>query len=175
LKFRRQRGASIAIHIQTSPAPCEATLPNLDVPAPGVANASIELRMGSQERNNPMSRYRSIALIAYAIATLIGARSAFAETSPRLESCTQWDYQNSQFGFVNNCGEPVSVLFTQLPDQRTIVKEIKPGDRFNTGLTKQKLGDWMSTRCPVGFSPTVPFAVANKDAIIDSKYECVKR
>jgi predicted ferric reductase len=62
-----------------------------------------------------MSRHRSMALIACAVVTFIGARPALAETSPRLESCTQWDYQNGQFGFLNNCGEPVAVLLHSFP------------------------------------------------------------
>lgn len=124
-----------------------------------------------------MCKYYSIALMACAVAAFIEPRFAAAQqTSPKLEACTKWDVQKGNFGFSNNCGEAVTVLFTTLPVQKTIAKVIKPGERFDAGLAKKtEESGWMSTRCPVGFVPSVPFAVENREAIIASRYECVKR
>lgn len=96
---------------------------------------------------------------------------------PNLESCTQWNVESNHIGFWNKCGQPVVVLFMQLDRHRPIKREIKPNARFDTGRTQAQLHatGWMSTRCPVGFVPSVPLRFENREAIIASKYTCVKK
>ena len=97
------------------------------------------------------------------------------QKTPHLEGCTRWEEQNGQMGFTNNCGKPVVAMFRSFSPQRNIEGTVEPGERFGTGLLPQQFKDWMSTRCAVGYRPSVAFVPANKKAIIDSKYECIKK
>jgi hypothetical protein len=117
------------------------------------------------------------ALIAACVATsVLSGQTVFAQqTTPHLESCTKWDEYKNEMGFWNKCSQPVIVLFMRLTTKRVTERRISPGARFNTGLTKKQFTSWMSTRCPVGFAPSVPFTFENQKAIIDSRYECVRK
>jgi hypothetical protein len=124
-------------------------------------------------------KYRpAVALALTGAALLVLLRPQFAlaqQTVPHLEACTKWDFYKGKKGFQNDCGQPVVVLFMQLNTQRVVERTVNPGARFDTGLTEKNLQGWMSTRCPVGYDPSVPFKVENSQAIIGSQYECVKK
>jgi len=122
--------------------------------------------------------YRQTVAIALTGAALLILRPQLAlaeQTVAHLEACTKWDFYKGKKGFQNNCRQSVVVLFMQLDTRRVVERTVKPGARFDTGLTEESLQGWMSTRCPAGYDPNVPFKVENSRAIIGSQYECVKK
>ena len=48
-----------------------------------------------------------------------------------------------------------------------------PGARFTADAVWGKTLRFMFTACPIGFRPSVPFTLANKEAISLSLYNCV--
>jgi hypothetical protein len=96
-----------------------------------------------------------------------------------LEHCTRWGYidASGRFGTSNTCTQPVEIQFTRAGDQRVVKRTLKPGQTFDTGLTREQIqsGWWMFTACPVGDASSIPFAPENRDVLIASKYECVRR
>lgn len=99
------------------------------------------------------------------------------ETVPHLEKCTEWFFRDDLFGTMNNCREPVTIQFMLTSNQRIEQRDIKPGEFFDTGLSPKAFGSsgWLFTTCPVGYSPSVDFLLKNKDVILPSKYDCVKK
>lgn len=120
---------------------------------------------------------RATTLSISLLALLLEATTACAQTQNSLEACTQWRVENGKLGFWNKCGQPVVVNFMQLNTKRPTVRTIASGARFDTGRTPATLKrtGWMSTRCAVGYSPDVSFIPHNKDKIIASQYQCVKK
>jgi hypothetical protein len=93
-----------------------------------------------------------------------------------LERCTNWDYREDRFGTTNRCKEPVTIQFMLISNQRIEQREVKPGEVFDTGLSRMVVEDgWLFTTCPVGYSPSVPFLLENKDLLLPSQYDCVKK
>ena len=99
------------------------------------------------------------------------------ETAPHLEKCTVWSFNNDRFVTINNCTEPVTIQFMLMSNQNVVYRDVKPGEVFDTGLSSEafKNSGWLFTTCPVGYSPSVEFLLKNKDVILPSKYECVKK
>ena len=115
------------------------------------------------------------ALIA--TSTVFGISRANARTVPNLERCTQWSVKDGVVGFVNECDQSVDVLFMPLDRPVPIEREVAKGERFSTGLSQSQRDSigWMSTRCPVGYRPTVPFKLKNQKVIFASRYNCAPR
>ena len=95
-----------------------------------------------------------------------------------LEHCTEWRYRDDRFGAVNNCKDPVTIQFMLTSDQRVIERDIKPGEFFDTGLSRDErliAGGWLFSACPVGYAPSVPFSLAYQNDIRASRYGCSKK
>jgi len=105
-------------------------------------------------------------------------REAVAQTTiAHVECCTNWDYRDDHFGTINNCKDPVSIKFMLMKDEHEIEREIGPGEFFDTGLSSEQINGncTLFTACPVGYLPSVPFSVKNKDLILPGLYNCVKK
>jgi hypothetical protein len=63
--------------------------------------------------------------------------SGSGDTRLHLEACTKWSEQSGSFGFKNECGEPVALLFVQLNGERRFDRVVKPGERFDTGVPEK--------------------------------------
>jgi hypothetical protein len=101
-----------------------------------------------------------------------------AQGVPHLEQCTlteKWDYQGGEFGVKNICDKSVVIQFMteKYPQVKNI--ELKPGERFNTGLSRAQIssGWWVFTACPRGYTSSIPFQVRYENALADGKYNCI--
>jgi hypothetical protein len=96
-----------------------------------------------------------------------------------LEYCTRWGDIDAKggFGTSNTCPQPVVIRFMRAGDQRIVERTLKPGEVFDTGLTREQIhsGWWMFTTCPVGYASSVAFTAQNRNALIASKYRCVRK
>lgn len=99
------------------------------------------------------------------------------DTRLHLEACIRWTEQNGSFGFRNECGEPVALLFVQLNGERRFDRVVKPEERFDTGVTEKAINEtgWLFTACPVEYVPNQPFTVENQVQISKGQYECVRK
>lgn len=113
--------------------------------------------------------------------TILPTRAAatVSQTSvAHVEDCTVWGYRdNNHFAAGNKCKDPVRIQFMLTNDQRVIEGEVKPGELFDTGLTSSQVERtrWLSTACPVGYVPSVPFLLKHEDEIQASRYNCLKK
>jgi len=103
-----------------------------------------------------------------------------AQGVPHLEECTltqNWDFQDGQFGVKNICNKPVTIQFMAESQQEAKSAELKPGERFNTGLGEAQIKSnwWVFTTCPVGYVSSIPFEVKYKDALAEGHYNCVEK
>ena len=104
-----------------------------------------------------------------ALATTASAQQVMAH----MEACLEWDDLDGQFGAVNICIKPTTVLFMTLDDERVIEQEVPGGGRFNSGAAKPVgLDAWMCTACPIGYVPSVRFSAAHANVILPSLYNC---
>jgi hypothetical protein len=124
-----------------------------------------------------MKRTLRLAAVFIATSTVFGISRANAQTVPNLERCTQWSVKDGVFGFVNECDQSVDVLFMLQNMRIPTAREVAKGERFSTGLSQTRLEStgWMSTRCPAGYRPTVPFKFENKELIVASRYNCAPK
>src|SRR5581483_4982221 len=101
---------------------------------------------------------------------------AQGDTRRHLEACTRWTSRNGDFGFTNECGEPVALLFIQLNGEHRFERVIQPNQRFDTGVREKALNasGWLYTVCPAGYAPSLPFTVENQIQISNGQYECVR-
>lgn len=88
-----------------------------------------------------------------------------------MEACTQWGYAGGEFGTRNSCDAPLTMRFMALGDQRVIESEVPPGAWFGSGADISH--GWIFTACPLGYAPSVRFAMDNKDVIMVSLYNCL--
>ena len=96
------------------------------------------------------------------------------DTFNHLEKCTIWDYKDNKFGTTNNCNEPVTIQFMLISNQVVERRDLKSGERFDTGLGRiDIMNGWIFATCPVNYSPDVPFLLENRKVLIPSKYNCV--
>lgn len=110
----------------------------------------------------------------------VDPRSAaiFPQTSvAHVEDCTEWRYRDDRFGAVNNCKDSSSIQFMLTKDQRVIEREVKPGEFFDTRLTRNQVegSHWLFTACPVGYVPSVPFSLKYQDELQGSRYNCSRK
>ena len=90
---------------------------------------------------------------------------------PHLEHCTKWDFKNLNLGTENSCSKPISIHFeTGRGEVKT--GEVNPGARFDSGLNTKS---YFYTVCPPGHVSSLPMTPANREALRNSHYHCVKR
>lgn len=95
---------------------------------------------------------------------------------PHAEHCTKvWDYYDGQFGTRNTCDEPVVVWLMTHSDQAAMVRELKPGEIFRSGLTREQIrSGWVFATCPVGHVTSIPIGPQSREEIAKGRYHCVK-
>lgn len=105
---------------------------------------------------------------------LAAAGSALAQEDSRahMEGCLVWTGQGA-VGVRNECSRPIAFLFMTFDDEKVVTAELPPGGRFMTEAQWGDPGGFMFTACPVGYQPSVRFAIENKSAIGLSLYNCV--
>ena len=106
-----------------------------------------------------------------AVLALAAASAAAQPVRAHMEACTRWGHAGAEFGTRNSCDSPVVILFMALADRHVVEREVAPGAWFGSGADLS--AGWMFTACPVGYAPNLRFAVENKDAILDSLYNCL--
>ena len=126
---------------------------------------------------------RQLGLVAAVLASaFLGPLHAATEagsgdTRLHLEACTKWSEKNGSFGFTNECGEPVALLFVQLNGEHRFDRAVKPEERFDTGVPEKTINatGWLFTVCPAEYVPNLPFTVENQTQISKGQYECVRK
>jgi hypothetical protein len=122
--------------------------------------------------------YRRLAVAALISACLFPAATTASaqELMPHMESCLEWAHSDGQWGAVNSCNEPTTILFMWLADGRMITQDVSPGGRFSSGAAEPVgTNAWMYTACAVGYAPSVRFSADNADIIVPSHYHCVRQ
>ena len=118
----------------------------------------------------------SVAALIWACLFPVVPSASAQDLLPHMESCLDWSHADGQWGAVNYCNAPMTILFMALPGGRMVTQDIGPGERFASG-GPEPVGTnaWMYTACAVGYSPSVRFAQDNADIIIPSHYHCVRQ
>lgn len=129
-----------------------------------------------------MKRQLGLAAIVSLASALLAPLHAATEpgsgdTRLHLEACTKWSERDGSFGFQNQCGEPVALLFIQLNGEHRFDRVVKPGERFDIGVPEQiiKATSWLFTACPADYVPNLPFTAENQTQIVKGQYECVRK
>ena len=120
----------------------------------------------------------ALALASAASPSLHAATETGSGDSRRnLESCTKWSEQGGHFGFHNECGAPVSVLFVELNGARRFDRVLQPNERFDIDLPEKTVSEtgWLFTACPAGYVPDVAFTAEQQQRIVRSQYECERK
>jgi len=126
----------------------------------------------------PSPAYRRMVAAALIWAALFPPTTTASaqELMPHMESCLEWDGIDGQWGAVNTCNAPTTILFMVLADGRMITQDVSPGGRFSSGpAAPNRIGPWMYTACPIGYAPSVRFSAENADIIVPSHYHCVRQ
>lgn len=107
------------------------------------------------------------------LALLMFAASAAAQYPARahMEGCLVWSVAKEHLVARNECSRAMTFMFMTLEDGHVLQTEVAPGAWVDTGRTPGESG-FMFTACPVGFVPSVRFALENKQTISDSLYNC---
>ena len=90
---------------------------------------------------------------------------------PHMEGCLIWSITEGRVVARNECSRPFTILFMSLESGQKIEAEIAPRGWFESGVPAGST--YMFTACPVGYVPSVRFALENETAIVDSLYNCV--
>jgi hypothetical protein len=118
------------------------------------------------------ARRGALSSILAAVVIVTAAAGAAAQAvRAHMEACTRWNTAGSQHGTYNSCDTPIVILFMAFADAGAIEREVPPGAWFGSGSDLS--AGWMFTACPVGYAPNLRFARENKDAIMDSLYNCL--
>jgi hypothetical protein len=88
-----------------------------------------------------------------------------------MEACLEWGDFDGQFGALNICNKPTTILFMALVDGHVTASDIPPGGRFYSGIPKPDV--WLFTACPIGYAPSIRFSADNAAAILPSLYNCL--
>ncbi|GEP59133.1 hypothetical protein RSO01_62990 [Reyranella soli] len=105
------------------------------------------------------------------VLALATTAAAAQSVKAHMEACTRWGHAGAEYGTRNSCDSPVVIRFMALGDQHVVEREVAPGAWF--GSSADLSGGWMFTACPVGYAPNLRFAVENRNAILDSLYNCL--
>jgi hypothetical protein len=128
-------------------------------------------------RDNPEQQRGSTAIMALEKALFYELCPGPARgLKPHMEQCTAWDYgDDGQLGTKNTCDKAVVIQF-MAKNQRTVERQLNPGDAFRTGISRSQIGgDWWFTACPVGYVSSVPFLPKNLGVIRASQYSCARK
>ena len=108
-----------------------------------------------------------------AISLLLLAANASAQfpAKAHLEGCLVWSVAKGNLVVRNECSQPMTFMFMSFGDGKVLQTEVAPGAWFDTGRRSGE-GEFMFTACPVGFVPSLRFAIENKGPISDSLYNC---
>jgi hypothetical protein len=107
---------------------------------------------------------------------LLAMATATAEAQERrmahMEGCLIWSREGN-IAARNECSRPIALKYMDFDVQQTVTTELAPGARFTSDSIWGQTTGFMFTACPLGFRPSVPFALENKEAIGFSLYNCV--
>ena len=122
-----------------------------------------------------MSR-RALVLLATAAAIAAAAMAGSAaqaqeQVRAHMEGCLAWGGPGPVV-VRNDCPRPISLMIMGFADQQPATTELAPGALYTAPFEWNTAG-FMFTACPVGFQPSVRFAVENKETIGVSLYNCV--
>lgn len=101
-----------------------------------------------------------------------GAGMAHAQSRAHMEACTQWKMEGHVIGTRNDCDRPVAIKFMAYDGSHRTEADVPPGGWFDTGVTDGTIDGFLFTVCPVGYEPSVRFALENQRTISDSLYNC---
>ena len=110
-------------------------------------------------------------LLASLLLLLASGALAQYPAKAHLEGCLVWGVAKGNLVVRNECSQPMTFMFMSLGDGRVVQSEVAPGAGFDTGRRAGE-GEFMFTACPVGYVPSLRFAVENKGPISDSLYNC---
>jgi hypothetical protein len=117
---------------------------------------------------------RAVALLALALFVSPAAWAQSPRPKAHMEACTVWRYSGARIGTRNDCNRPVSILFMAYGGNHVVEADVAPGGWFDSGAD-EPVGGYMFTVCPLGYVPSVRFALENQVAIEDSLYNCLPR
>ena len=107
---------------------------------------------------------------------LLAMATAAAEAQERrmahMEGCLIWSREGN-IATRNECSRPIALKYMDFDVQQIVTTELAPGARFTSESVWGQTTGFMFTACPLGFRPSVPFALENKEAIGVSLYNCV--
>jgi hypothetical protein len=106
-----------------------------------------------------------------------GSSTAVAQqkiSRAHMEACVRWILVRDRYVTRNSCDTPVSILFMTLYDGHVVARDVPPGGHFQSDpVATDKAGEMMFTVCPVGYWPSLRFAVENAEPISVSLYNCL--
>ena len=110
-------------------------------------------------------------LLALVPLMLAGPAAAQYPARAHMEGCLIWSVAKGNLVVRNECSRAMTLQFMSFDDQHVMQSEVAPGAWFDTGRRPGE-AEFIFTACPVGFVPSVRFAVENKKAISESLYNC---
>jgi len=119
----------------------------------------------------PWPMAAACALLAAPVAM---AQLPHQESRAHMEACVRWSVADGQYATRNSCDTPVTIKFMMLDDGRVVEGDVAPGGEFASGPLGNGIGGTMMfTVCPIGYVPSVRFAVENAEPIMVSLYNCL--
>jgi hypothetical protein len=118
----------------------------------------------------------AFAFLLLAMTMVMVVATATAEAQERrmahMEGCLVWSRDGS-IATRNECSRPIALKYMDLDVKQTVTTELAPGGRFTSDSIWGQTTGFIFTACPLGFRPSVPFSLENKEAIGVSLYNCV--
>ncbi len=102
---------------------------------------------------------------------LAGSAAAQYPARAHMEGCLVWGGLKGNIVAHNECSRPMTLKFMAYDDGKVVESEVGPGGWFDTGRHPGEV-EFMFTACPVGFVPSLRFAIENKQPISQSLYNC---
>jgi hypothetical protein len=102
---------------------------------------------------------------------LAGRAAAQYPAQAHMEGCLVWSVAKGNLVVRNECSRPMTFMFMSFDDGHVLQSEVAPGAWFDTGRRRGE-GEFMFTACPVGYVPSVRFAIENEKPIRESVYNC---
>jgi hypothetical protein len=110
--------------------------------------------------------------LALALLVAAGGASAQENTQAHMEGCLIWN-RDGAVSVRNECSRPLTLQFMTAEDQQVVSADLPAGGRFTADAVWGQTLGFLFTACPIGYRPSVRFALENKDAIGISLYYCV--
>ena len=110
-------------------------------------------------------------LLALLLLGLAGSALAQYPAKAHMEGCLVWSAAQGTLAVRNECSRPMTFMFMTFDDGKVQQSEVAPGAWYDTGVRSGEAG-FMFTACPVGYAPSLRFAIENKGPISDSLYNC---